>query len=425
MAHGTLDHVGEFNPACGGTPLASLINRLRDTPEVRRIRGLTRTNGALPLNNSVTFEVSGRQIVLEGRTVVNFGSFNYLGFEQRPEIIEAGIAGLKKYGNHSGCSRAFTSHDNLIRLESEVSALVGSDKTLICANVSQVHEGAIPALFSGRDSHLFIDKSAHMSMREAALIAKARGAAIAMVDAGRLHDLEQRLAQSPAKRRVLLTDGLDSMYGTVPDVPAIQRICDRTNTVLYIDDAHGIGVLGRNGGGVREQLSLSFDNMILVGSLQKGLGCFGGFVSGHATLIDILRATSRTYIFSGTLQPQAVEGARAAVALSKSDEVRAIRSALAERSRALRRRLREMSFDVPDGDTPIIPVRIGGDADVLAASRKLLEQGFYLHPVVYPAVPRNQGILRIALTASHSHQQTDGLVAAFAGLQSEPRPAPL
>lgn len=400
------------------SPLATLVNGLRKDPEIFRLRAFARLLGSFHLKNTVTSEVDGRHAVIDDRPVVNFGSANYLGFEQRPEIIEAGIAGLRKYGNHSGCSRLFSSHDNIVRLEEEVSRLVGSEKTLICGNVSQVHEGAIPALFSGRGSTIFIDKFAHTSMYEAAQIAKTRGARIQRVDIGDPDSLRKKLDRHPGGNKVLLIDGLYSMQGHIPDIVAIQRICDQAGTILYIDDAHGIGIFGHNGGGVAEELSLSFDNMILVGSLQKGLGCYGGFIAGNATMIDILRVKSKSYIFSGTLQPHAVEGALAAIELSRTDEARELRQDLRRKSRALRANLQDLGFEVPSGDSPIIPVTIGSDLDTLMAGRKLFDEGFYLNSVLYPAVPKGKGIIRISLNAPHSDRDIADLVIAFAHLRN-------
>lgn len=399
-------------------PLTALINDLRQEPELVRIRTIARWLGAFHLKYTVTSAVEGRRVVVNGRPVLNFGSFSYLGFEQRPEIVEATVAGLRRYGNQTGSSRMLTSHDDIVRLEREVSRLVGAEHSLICGNVSQVHEGTLPALFSGRGCAIFIDRGAHASMYEAAQIARARGAQVRRVDAEEPDSLQESLNRVAARRKVVLVDGLHSMRGHVPDLRTMQRTCDDAGAILYVDDAHGIGVLGRNGGGVREEQSLSFDNLILVGSLQKGLGCYGGFVSGDHTLIDILRVKSTSYIFSGTLQPHAVEGALAAVALSRTDEARDLRAALRRRSSALRCRLRDLGFEVPPGDSPIIPVTIGSDLQTLMAGRKLFDEGCFVHSVLYPAVPKGQGIVRVSLNAPHTDEDLDRLSQGFASVRA-------
>lgn len=354
---------------------------------------------------------------VNGRPVINFGSANYLGLEQDPDVLKASADALTKWGTHAGCSRVFSSHENIIQLEQELSVMMGSAATLIGHNISQIHAGVLPALFSSGDSVLLIDKHAHTSMYQASLIAKAKGARLVRVDISDLRSLQKIIEKENPISGALLVDGVYSMQGHLPPLGHLDQICRDARLVLYVDDAHGVGIYGHKGGGVVEELSLNYDNLLVIGSLQKAFGTYGGFISGHQGIIDFLRVSSKSYIFSGTLQPAAVEGARAAIRVSQSAEGTARRARLKITSAHLRRELQKRGFKVPSGDSPIVPVTIGDDMQTLMAGRKMYDAGIYLNSVLFPAVPRDQGILRISLTSLHSDQEITQLVQAFTELK--------
>lgn len=399
------------------TPLGRLLHVRRAERDFSRLRRLGILFEHFHLKYTSTSKVEGRRVELNGRPVVNFGSANYLGLEQHPEVIRASQRAMEELGTHSGCSRVFSSHDNILDLEAEISELVGAEATLVGANVSQVHAGVIPALFGRPDSVLFLDRHAHTSIYEASQIAKAKGARVVRVDISSPVALRERIRRERPGRGALLVDGVYSMQGHIPDLVELDAVCRAAGIILYVDDAHGIGAFGKSGGGVREACELSFDNLLLVGSLQKGLGAFGAFVSGKDPVIQYLRVTSKSYIFSGTLQPAAVEGARAAIRISRAEEGAALRRRLSRLSRKVRRSLTEMGYAVPAGDSPIVPVLIGPDMLTLMAGRKLFDLGIYLNSVLYPAVSRGRGILRVSLTSLHSDDDIAALLGAFGGLR--------
>lgn len=407
-----------LDSAEGSSPLATHINGLLRRPEIVRAKRFAALLDGFHLKNTVTEEVAGRRAVIDGRTVVNFGSANYLGFECHPVVLEAARSALSEWGNHSGCSRIFSSHANIVRLESELARLVGAEESLICANTSQVHQGTIPALFGAPSTAIFLDRYGHTSMHQASLIAVAKGAKLHRIDIRDMASVESTLKADRSAVKVVMIDGVYSMQGHVPEIRALQAACDRTGAMLYIDDAHGIAVYGERGGGVAELLDLSYENMILTGGLQKGLGSYGGFVAARKSVIDFLRVSSRSYIFSGTLQPQAVEGALAAIAICDSDEGRRLRERLRTMSTAIRARLKELGYRVPEGDSPIISVAIGAELKTLLAGRKLFDEGVYVNSVVYPATPKDEGLLRISLNAIHSDEEVEILMAAFISLRS-------
>ncbi len=406
-----------LNPANGAGPLPKHLNRVLRTPEIRRARALARLLEGFHLKDTTTSAVNGRRTVIEGRSVVNFGSANYLGLEQHPEVLDAARKALSLWGNHSGCSRIFSSHENLIALEVSLASLVGAESAIVYANTSSAHIGTIPALFSRPKTVLFLDRYAHMSMHHAAWIAVAKGARIVRIDVRDLGETARRIEAETASIKVVLVDGVYSMQGTVPDLGALQAVCDRCDAILYIDDAHGIAILGENGGGVAEHFRLPFENMILVGGLQKGLGAYGGFVAGSKSLIDILRVSSRTYVFSGTMQPQAVEGSLAAIRVCRSDEGKRLRARLEMISTRVREGLNEVGFPVETVTSPIVSVVIGSELRTLLAGRKLFDLGIYVNSVLFPATPKGEGLLRVSLNAIHTDEEIAILLDAFAKLR--------
>ncbi len=399
-------------------PLNRLIQSRMQEDDFKRIKRLGFLLEHFHLKHTVTESVSGRKIVIDGREVINFGSANYLGYEQHLEIIKASQEALERLGTHAGCSRIFSSHSNIVALEEEISALVGSQSTMIGHNISQIHAGVIPALFSSKNSVLFIDRFAHTSIYQACLMAKAKGAEIIQVDVENQKETLQKIQATKKDRNCLFVDGVYSMQGHIPPLLQLSDMAREENLILYVDDAHGVGIYGENGGGVREELGLGFDNLLLIGSLQKAFGTYGGFISGNKEVLDFLRSTSKAYIFSGTLQPSAVEGARKAVELCQTPDGRALRQRLKKMSIDVRAELRRLGYEVPLGNSPILPVSIGSDLTTLMTGRKMFDLGIYLNSVTFPAVPQGQGVLRISLTAIHSEIEIAALLAAFVELKS-------
>lgn len=413
---------GFLKPARGSGPLSTLVNRHLKSREARRAKLWSELLDGFHLKNTVTTSVEGRRAVIDGKEVINFSSANYLGLEQHPHIMKCAREALGEWGNHSGCSRIFSTHENLLRLESQLASLVGAEAAMVYPNTSSTHVGVIPTLFSSHEAVLFLDRYAHTSMYQASQMAVAKGARLERVDVRDLVEVHAKLRQYSHRVKALLIDGVYSMQGTIPDLEALQEICRQEGTILYIDDAHGIGIYGENGGGVVEEKRLSFESMILTGGLQKGLGAYGGFVAGSQALIDYLRVTSKSYIFSGTLQPQAVEGALAAIEICRSDEGKELRARLRSISRRVRGELLSMGYCLHDGgeqgDSPIVSVLVGPELKTIMAGRKLFDEGVYINSVLYPATPKGEGLLRISLNAIHSDDEITSLLRAFASLRS-------
>lgn len=398
------------------TALARLVKAKYNSKDFLRYRFFGKALSAFHLKNTTMSAVKGRQVTINNKPVINFGSANYLGLEQNPKVIEASQKALLKWGTHSGSSRIFVSHDNIVSLENELSQLMGSEKTLIGHNISQIHQGVIPALFSGKDCEIFIDKYAHTSIYQAALIAKAKGTKITSVDVANLNQLKKNIFKSKKEIKALMIDGVYSMQGHTPDIDELSSICSKSKTVFYIDDAHGVGIFGKNGGGVFE--NKNYSNTLVTGSLQKAFGTYGGFISGSRDVIEYLRIMSKSYVFSGTIQPSAVEGARAALKIIKSSEGKKLRQRLFKSSMYIRDELIKMGFSVSRDKSPIIPVLIGDDIKTLMAGRKMFDEGIYVNSVVFPAVPKDKGIIRISLSSTNTDEEIEKLLNGFRTLKN-------
>lgn len=395
-------------------PLGKLINNKFNESEFLRYRFLGTGLSSFHLKNVVMEKSQGREAEINGKRIINFGSANYLGLDKHERVIKASQQALELWGSHAGSSRIFFSQQNILDLEAELSLLLGAEKTLIGHNVSQIHQGVIPALFSG-NCDIFIDKYAHTSIYQASLIAKAKGANIITVDVSDLEKIYKLLNQSKKSVKAIMIDGVYSMQGHTPDLKKLSDICEKTNTVFYIDDAHGVGVFGERGGGVMEDSN--FNNQLVVGSLQKAFGTYGGFISGNRDVIEYLRIMSKSYVFSGTIQPSAVEGARAAVQIVTSEEGKKLRKRLFDISNLVRQKIEKLGFNIHPASSPIIAVEIGDDIKTLMAGRRMFDEGIYLNSVVYPAVSRGRGILRISMNSIHSDDDINKLVNAFSELK--------
>jgi 7-keto-8-aminopelargonate synthetase-like enzyme len=349
------------------------------------------------------------------REVINFASFGYLGLEKHPHLGKAISEAFNKYGTSTGASRIFHEPESLIDLQNEIARVVGAEKALVAVNVAVINQGIIPALFSGKESVLYLDKRAHATIQAGAKLAEASGATCTRVEASDLVKLERFFQQTPstATRKVLLVDGVYSMHGHVLPLKEIQELCRRYNVILYVDDAHGFGIYGEHGGGVVEEFALPYDNLLYVGSLNKGIGANGGFVAGNREIIETLRGIALCFVFSDSVSPLTIASARAALEISVSVEGNRRRKALRLNSIFLREQLSSLGFDVPTGESPVVPVPIGDEEETLRAGLFLLDQGIYVNSVVYPAVSKGSGLLRISLNANHTVTQLAMLVSAI------------
>lgn len=401
------------------SPLGYLLNIRQGEEEFSRLRTLATRYAPFHLKHSVTSEVNGRRHTISGKPLLNFGCSSYLSLEQHPEVLYAAKRAIDELGTQSGSARDFTSHQNLIELEATLARIAGSEATLVSHNVAQIHAAALPALFGDNDCTLFLDEYAQPHVKQAAELAQAKGARLATVNVTDLPSLRKVLEHRRKKFRggALVVDAIYGMRESTPEFAQLSELCAEFGLVLYIDDSHGIGVLGKRGGGAVEVCGLDYKNLIVAGSLEHAFGSYGGFLAAKAPVVDFLRVMSKSYIATSTLQPAAVEGALAAARIASSEEGRRLRQRLQETSTRVRVKLKELGFRVPTGSSPVLPIYMGREWKTLMASRKLFDHGIFVNTLLAPAVPHGNASLLVSLTTLHNDHEIERLLFAFAELR--------
>ena len=344
----------------------------------------------------------------------NFGSDSFLGLDQHPMVIEAVTSGVREWGTHNGTSRAFSSVGPNVEAEAKIANWMGTEAALIYPSVTLANVGALPGLATRHDV-LVADHHAHNSIEDGMRIAKARGVRTAKFAHNDPADLERLLhSLRPYRHAVVALDGVYSMSGHLPPLAEFQRVARANDGFLYVDDAHGTGVLGRQGRGTVLDALGSYDNTLTIGSLSKALSCQGGFIAGSRAAIDVLKLRSNPVIFGGPVPPAYLVAVCAALDVIVSPEYDRLRSSLDANVRRL-----------VDGSESIRPGRSGRPGahrlrcllarrkPPLRAGRYLFDQGYYVQSVVFPAVPHGAGVLRMQVNANHSPSAIDGLLGAL------------
>jgi 7-keto-8-aminopelargonate synthetase-like enzyme len=394
-----------------------LGDALRQNTLVRIIERFGEEHSDSHLKDLVIDEVSpGRDIVVLGRRVINFGSDSFLGLDQDLRVQRAIRRGLRKWGTHNGSSRAFASVRPNIVAEQRLAQWLGVESVLIYPSVMLANLGAIPGL-TGRQDAIAMDEMAHSSMQEAAKIARANGTKVATFAHNDPAALEQALAGlRPYRCALVCIDGVYSMSGKIPPMVELDFVARAASAVLYIDDAHGTGVLGEHGRGTVLEALGSYDNAFVVGSLSKAFSCAGGFIGCKATFQRLLKIRSSPYVFGGPVVPCYLEAIGTVIDILYSSEYKTLRARLERSIKRLTRGLNALGLEVMGGATPIVSVKIGDEADTLRAGKHLFDQGFYVQSVLFPAVPYHSGVLRVQCNANHDDRSIDALIAAFASL---------
>jgi 7-keto-8-aminopelargonate synthetase-like enzyme len=399
------------------SPMDKLGQALRQNMLVRIIEQFGETHADSHLKDLVIDEMGpGREIVIDGRRVINFGSDSFLGLDQDPRVQEAVRCGLSRWGTHNGASRAFSSVRANIEAERKLAEWLGTESVLILPSVMLANLGAIPGL-TGRQDAIAIDEQAHSSMQEAAKIARANGTKVATFahnDPIRLRQTLQRLR--PYRCALVCIDGVYSMSGRIPPMAELNEVAREHDAVLYIDDAHGTGVLGGQGRGTVLEALGSYENTFVVGSLSKAFSCAGGFIGCTEPFQRLLKIRCTPYVFGGPVVPSFLEAIGTVVDILRSPEYPRLRARLDAAIGRLSRGLSDLGLTVMGGAAPIVSILIGDESKTLEAGKFLFDRGYYVQSVLFPAVPYHAGVLRIQCNANHEDAAIDGLISAFGAL---------
>ncbi|MGD9764308.1 MAG: 8-amino-7-oxononanoate synthase [Candidatus Binatia bacterium] len=358
------------------------------------------------------------RILIDGRAVLSLCSNNYLGLANHPEVIEAAVAAARAYGIGAGASRLISGSMRIHHeLEERLAALKRAEAALLFTSGYQANVGVITALVGPGDA-VFSDALNHASLVDGCRLSRASVQVYAHAEAAAL---EERLRETPARRRLIVTDSIFSMDGDRAPLAAICELAERYDAMVMVDEAHATGAIGARGAGLVEVLGLHDRVAVQMGTLGKALGAAGAYVAGSRTLIEYLINRTRTFIFTTALPPPVVAAAAAALELVAREPER--RTALERNARRLRAGLRALGFDVPgEPSCHIVPVLIGEAEPAMALSRGLLEHGVFAHGIRPPSVPPGTARLRATVMATHTEADIDEAVGAFAALRPESAP---
>ena len=351
-------------------------------------------------------------VVQDGRRFLNFSSNNYLGLAHHPALKRAAAAAIRRFGVGAGASRLLSGNHRLYEaLEAAIARFKSAPAALVFNSGYVANLGALGAWIQPGD-FVFCDRLSHAS-----LIEGVRGSAgtLRVYRHGDVDHLRALLAGRRGGRRALIvTDGVFSMDGDIAPLPALVALAIEYDAQVYLDDAHATGVLGSRGAGTCDHFNLHDPRIIQMGTFSKALGGLGGFVATGVSQIQYLVNQSGALIYTTALPPATL--ASAIAALSWIEENPTPRQRLLRHATYLRARVAAAGFNIGEGCTPILPIRIGDNEKAVAFSLRLLEAGFWVPAIRQPTVPAGESRLRISLTAAHTRAQIDRLVDALSSV---------
>ncbi|MGQ0811519.1 MAG: glycine C-acetyltransferase [Nitrospiraceae bacterium] len=342
---------------------------------------------------------------------LNLCANNYLGLANHPDVRHAAAEGLKQHGYGMASVRFICgTQDFHKRLEQALSAFLGTEDTILYGSCFDANGGLFETLLDERDG-VISDTLNHASLIDGIRLCKARRFRYAHAD---MADLEAKLKESASCRvRAIATDGVFSMDGDLAPLDTIVDLADRYDALIVVDDSHATGVLGRGGRGTAEHYGVADRVDVITSTLGKALGgATGGFTSGRAELIELLRQRSRPYLFSNALPPPIVIASIQALKLVAQGE--SLRATLRENATFFRAQLTALGFTLVPGTHPIIPVMLGEAPLATKMAERLLQEGVYVVGFSYPVVPKGQARIRVQISSAHSREQLERAVSAFA-----------
>lgn len=358
-------------------------------------------------------EIEGKQgteVEMGGKKVLMFGSNAYTGLTGDDRVVEAGVAAMRRYGSGCAGSRFLNGTLDLhVKLEKELAEFVGKDEALCYATGFTVNSGVISALLT-KDDYIICDDRDHASIVDGRRLSFATALHYKHND---MEALERCLTRCPEDSvKLIVVDGVFSMEGDLAKLPEIVALKKKyKNVVLMVDEAHGIGVFGRQGRGVCDHFGLTDDVDLIMGTFSKSLASIGGFIAANKIIINYLRHTSRTYIFSASCTPASTAAAMEALHIIKNEPERI--ECLWDVTKYALERFREEGFEIGETESPIIPLYVRDLEKTFEVTAKAFEEGVFINPVIPPACAPQDTLVRFALMASHSKEQVDRAVKAL------------
>ncbi len=351
-------------------------------------------------------EIEGKQgteVLMGGHHVLMFGSNAYTGLTGDDRVIEAGVAAMRRYG--SGCAGSRFLNGTLdihVQLEKELATFVGKEEALCFATGFTVNSGVIPSLV-GRSDYIICDDRDHASIVDGKRLSFAQNLKYKHND---MADLEKQLQKcNPEAIKLIIVDGVFSMEGDLANLPEIVRLKHKYNASIMVDEAHGLGVFGKQGRGVCNYMGLTDEVDLIMGTFSKSLASIGGFIAGDKSVINWLKHNARTYIFSASATPSATASALEALHILQSEPERL--ENLWDVTNYALKRFREAGFEIGATESPIIPLYVRDTEKTFMVTKLAFDEGVFINPVIPPACAPQDTLVRFALMANHTHDQVD------------------
>src|SRR3989344_9511829 len=369
------------------------------------------------------------EVIIDGKKVLMFSSNNYLGLANDERVKLKMIEAAKKYGMGSGGSRLLSGNIDIHNeLEKQIADFKGEESAITFLAGYMANVGVIPALMAdaGGDfldmfrkseegnSAIFSDELNHASIIDGCRLAKAERIIYKHKD---MNDLEDKIKKHKKKNNLIVTDGVFSMDGDTAPLPDILDLAKKYNAIVYLDDAHATGILGKNGRGLEDYFGIENKVDVTMGTFTKSFGGVGGFVVGSKMLIDYLKIASDSFIFTAPIAPPVVCGLIKAIEIVEKEPWR--REKLLRNAEYLRNKLNELNFNTGASNTQIIPIIIGDEKKAIKVSQFLLEKNIFIPVARWPAVPQKQARLRTTLTCDHTFEQVDYLVESLVKIRDK------
>ncbi|HEK85679.1 MAG TPA: aminotransferase class I/II-fold pyridoxal phosphate-dependent enzyme [Candidatus Aminicenantes bacterium] len=354
-------------------------------------------------------EANGNRVKVHGREMILIGSNNYLGLIDHPKVKQAAKEAIDRYGVATCGSRFLTGTIDLHeQLEERLAKFMNKEAALSFSTGYQTNLGIISSL-AGKDDFVITDRMDHASIIDACRLSFAEVRKFKHND---MQDLEKVLSEIPEDRgKLIVVDGVFSMEGDIADLPGIVQLAKKYNARVMVDDAHGLGVLGKNGRGTAEYYGLEKEVDLIMGTFSKSFVSIGGFVAGDKKVISYIKHFARSLIFSAAATPAAVAAVLAALEIVETEPER--RERLWQITHYMRTSFQQMGYNTGPSQTPIIPILIGDDDQCFSLWKALWEEGIFTTPVIYPAVPKGQALIRTSYSANHTDEELNLILNAF------------
>jgi len=354
-------------------------------------------------------EVKGNKVKVDGKEMIMVGSNNYLGLINHPRVMKAAKEAVDRYGVATCGSRFLNGTlDIHIELEKKLAEFIKKEAALAFSTGFQTNQGIISTLIGKGDS-VITDKMVHASIIDACRLTYGQVYRFKHNDMADLEKILSSLNKDAGK--LIVVDGVFSMEGDLINLPKVVELSKKYSAKIMVDDAHGIGVMGKSGRGTSEHFGVEDDIDLVMGTFSKSIASLGGFVAGDAKVISYIKHFARALIFSASITPASVATAIATVDIIQTEPER--REKLWNITKKMKSGFQALGYNTGPTETPIIPVMVGNDEMAFRLWRLLREDGIFTNPVIYPAVPKGQSLIRTSYSATHTEEELDTVLASF------------